>query len=822
MESPLLRVSPFCRRRPRPKETTVSLSTMSTTQISSKEIRSHDLSSICFVSLEVLVSLSLYENSFAFLCHGSKRILVRLILMEEGDDDNDAKKMAMAPPIVFTNLGFSSQEQIRSSTDRIPHKCHIIESEEQELPIAKRVVLRPLGRCPKTKWPKFFRNEEKEKEDAWALPPIKTLIQKSNLISIYKSNPDGVGTVYYYEVLEIILEQSTSLVGLSSTSTEYELDGSLLSSSVRRLPPLLSQEYILSSLKTNDCQDIYPKLDKIMKVLFQSPTLDGNEKVLHVIGTDEEHSLRICVESAAKQNGMQYFPLCGLAAFSHHSGSKVRTGSLADQLMGLQEAFKFIRTHRMEPCVLHLYDMDLELSTTDESLRHEQEERFWAHFMKGLSFHSSSDTNEDMGGNELCYTPPVLIVLSTVCSLKPGPFMEKLVFPSIVLETPNLQLAKSLWRNSISWEDSFWDSLKGRTAKDILWLSKKLEGSTTTTPLVTLKKQCKILDAKNKSESSSKVAKVSNVHWDDVGGLSHVRKEILDAIELPLKYPHLFPSSGGRSGILLYGPPGTGKTLVAKAVATECGLPFFSVKGPELLGSYVGESEASVRAIFEEARQAAAQNTPNISASILFFDELDSLAPRRGGVGDGGGVMERVVATLFAELDGSSNAPDEGRVFVMGATNRPDLLDPGLLRPGRLDRLVYLGVPEDDEERTRVLAAQIRKIKLAGDSTEMARQIVSRLPKRLTGADLSTIASGALSHAIHRLCRQADEEQKLMERVRESPVAMDQVLEGWDFEKRTPTVELDDLLRASEEVIPSLSEKDLEHYERLRDQYTRI
>ena len=145
-----------------------------------------------------------------------------------------------------------------------------------------------------------------------------------------------------------------------------------------------------------------------------------------------------------------------------------------------------------------------------------------------------------------------------------------------------------------------------------------------------------------------------------------------------------------------------------------------------------------------------------------------------------------------------------------------------MLRPGRLDRLVYLGVPEDDEERTRVLAAQIRKIKLAGDSTEMARQIVSRLPKRLTGADLSTIASGALSHAIHRFCRQADEEQKLMERVRESPVAMDQVLEGWDFEKRTPTVELDDLLRASEEVIPSLSEKDLEHYERLRDQYTRI
>jgi peroxin-6 len=280
----------------------------------------------------------------------------------------------------------------------------------------------------------------------------------------------------------------------------------------------------------------------------------------------------------------------------------------------------------------------------------------------------------------------------------------------------------------------------------------------------------------------------------------------------------------------LLGPPGTGKTLVAKAVATECGLPFLSVKGPELLGSYVGESEANIREIFSSAREAAVENAP-IAASILFFDELDSLAPRRGGVGDGGGVMERVVATLFAELDGpsssgsSSSTTTEGRVFVMGATNRPDLLDPSLLRPGRLDRLVYLGIPTDQEERARVLAAQLHKLRLEGDSFEMAQAVVSTLPPRLTGADLSTIASGAMLQAVQRLCRQADKEQqqRLAQEQRDGTgvgVTIEQILEGWDNDQRTPIVGLDDLLEAAKEVTPSVSKTELDRYEHLRRQYS--
>ena len=187
--------------------------------------------------------------------------------------------------------------------------------------------------------------------------------------------------------------------------------------------------------------------------------------------------------------------------------------------------------------------------------------------------------------------------------------------------------------------------------------------------------------------------KIPNVTWDDVGGLSSVKSDILDTIQLPLERPELFADglkkrSGMVSslrahllpsllwlGILLYGPPGTGKTLLAKAVATSCSLNFLSVKGPELLNMYIGESEANVRRVFQRARAAR--------PCVIFFDELDSVAPKRGNHGDSGGVMDRIVSQLLSELDGMSTGTEHTDVFVIGATNRPDLLDPALLRPGR-------------------------------------------------------------------------------------------------------------------------------------------
>lgn len=197
--------------------------------------------------------------------------------------------------------------------------------------------------------------------------------------------------------------------------------------------------------------------------------------------------------------------------------------------------------------------------------------------------------------------------------------------------------------------------------------------------------------------------KIPNVGWDDVGGLANVKSAVMETIQLPLERPELFAKGmKKRSGILFYGPPGTGKTLLAKAIATEFSLNFFSVKGPELLNMYIGESEANVRRVFQRARDAR--------PCVVFFDELDSVAPKRGNQGDSGGVMDRIVSQLLAELDGmSEGAEGSGGVFVIGATNRPDLLDPALLRPGRFDKMLYLGVSDTHDKQLTILEALTRK-----------------------------------------------------------------------------------------------------------------
>ncbi len=212
------------------------------------------------------------------------------------------------------------------------------------------------------------------------------------------------------------------------------------------------------------------------------------------------------------------------------------------------------------------------------------------------------------------------------------------------------------------------------------------------------------VDAARKNFADSIGApKIPNVTWDDVGGLNNVKDAVQETIQLPLERPELFAKGmKKRSGILFYGPPGTGKTLLAKAIATEYSLNFFSVKGPELLNMYIGESEANVRRVFQRARDAR--------PCVVFFDELDSVAPKRGNQGDSGGVMDRIVSQLLAELDGMSGGEDTGGgVFVIGATNRPDLLDPALLRPGRFDKMLYLGVSDTHDKQMTIMEALTRK-----------------------------------------------------------------------------------------------------------------
>uniref|UniRef100_A0A7N6AVW6 Peroxisomal ATPase PEX6 n=1 Tax=Anabas testudineus TaxID=64144 RepID=A0A7N6AVW6_ANATE len=231
--------------------------------------------------------------------------------------------------------------------------------------------------------------------------------------------------------------------------------------------------------------------------------------------------------------------------------------------------------------------------------------------------------------------------------------------------------------------------------------------------------------------------KIPNVRWEDVGGLQQVKREILDTVQLPLQHPELLSLGLNRTGVLLYGPPGTGKTLLAKAVATECSMTFLSVKGPELINMYVGQSEENIREVFCRARSAA--------PCVVFFDELDSLAPSRGRSGDSGGVMDRVVSQLLAELDALHSSVG---VFVIGATNRPDLLDQSLLRPGRFDKLVYVGINEDRVSQLQVLQAILRKFQL--EAAVNLQEVVDRCPAHMTGADLYALCSDAMATAIKR------------------------------------------------------------------------
>ncbi len=204
------------------------------------------------------------------------------------------------------------------------------------------------------------------------------------------------------------------------------------------------------------------------------------------------------------------------------------------------------------------------------------------------------------------------------------------------------------------------------------------------------------------------LVEVPKVRWDDIGGLEHAKQELREAVEWPLKYPELFKTVNIKppKGILLYGPPGTGKTLLAKAVANEANANFISVKGPELLSKWFGESEKHVRDMFRKARQVA--------PCIIFFDEIDALAPRRGALGDTH-ATERVVSQLLTELDGLEELKD---VVVLAATNRPDMIDPALLRPGRIERHIYIP-PPDKNARKEIFKIHLRGKPLGYDAEDV-------------------------------------------------------------------------------------------------------
>jgi transitional endoplasmic reticulum ATPase len=222
---------------------------------------------------------------------------------------------------------------------------------------------------------------------------------------------------------------------------------------------------------------------------------------------------------------------------------------------------------------------------------------------------------------------------------------------------------------------------------------------------------------------------VSETSWDDIGGLADIKETLTEGVEWPLRYPEIYANAKVEAprGVLLAGPPGSGKTLIARALANQCEASFISIKGPELISKWVGESEKGVREIFRHAKQAA--------PCIVFFDELDSMAPRRGG-GNDGNVGDRVIAQLLTEMDGI-----EGRegVIVLAATNRPELIDPALLRPGRFDLIVELRHP-NEEERRAIFAVHLREKPIAPEVT--TEELAKVTPGR-SGADIEAICRRA-------------------------------------------------------------------------------
>lgn len=299
---------------------------------------------------------------------------------------------------------------------------------------------------------------------------------------------------------------------------------------------------------------------------------------------------------------------------------------------------------------------------------------------------------------------------------------------------------------------------------------------------------------------------IPNVTWGDIGGIDFVKGEILDTIDMPLKHPELFTSGmKKRSGILFYGPPGTGKTLMAKAIATNFSLNFSSVKGPELLNMYIGESEANVRRVFQKAREA--------KPCVIFFDEIDSVAPKRGNQGDSGGVMDRIVSQLLAELDGMST--DADGVFVIGATNRPDLLDEALLRPGRFDKLLYLGIPDTHTKQLNILEALTRKFVL--DSDVKLIELAKLCPFNYTGADFYALCSDAMLNAMSRIARIVEKKVSQYNKITGENISTRRWFDRIATKDDTKVVvKMKDFLKAQEQLTPSVSRAELDHYETVR------
>lgn len=251
---------------------------------------------------------------------------------------------------------------------------------------------------------------------------------------------------------------------------------------------------------------------------------------------------------------------------------------------------------------------------------------------------------------------------------------------------------------------------------------------------------------------------IPNVSWEQIGGLDELKQKLIESVDWPLSHPKIFSRMGivPPKGILLYGPPGCGKTLLARAVANESKANFISIKGPELLSKYVGESEKAIREVFRKARMAA--------PCIIFFDEFDSIAPSRGRYTSDSGVSEKVLSQFLTELDGLEVNKD---IVIIAATNRPDILDPALIRPGRIDRILLVPAPDEDG-RLEILKIFTKNMPIVND---FDLKNFNKKLKGFSGADIETICRESAMIALRENIRAKKVASLHFEEARESVFA---------------------------------------------------
>ena len=817
------RWSPFCRNA-KQESSTVSLSIVWTCPSLKQGV---DAFSSVYVS--DLLDLQLMQGQVCWLMGAAWKVAV--ILREVNGSPSRNKKLLLVPPCLAASLGKFPCTWLSRDDDE---KFELVPSEYdciKQVPLAESVTLMRI---------EFVNSSQTEENER-----IKDFFSAGRLISCNTvcGLPDSNGVMVFYVIIDHTIKSS---MVMTSPDTRVSIQYNSNLCLAKSLPhPVMAHSYFNSVMHNNVGTTLEPSPYSIIQQhndrcdsftsdlaqLLQKTRTNNDEyctfstsKRCILITGHPDNDLNDRIDEAAWAVGMPCLHICGLAQFAYSETGNVHSGGIADRINAVKVAFG--RPIAL-PHVIHFAGLDQEFTDTERDIDPDRvrndEERFLALLQQEMASNSNA-----------------IVVLSSQRPLSSSsPLTTVSPYRTRVLAAPSLEEARLIWHNAKPSQPNYhWTWIRDlvlqrfSTASELKYLRDSLEVVTNNMEKEEVQNliqqlQKNYLSLTNVSHDST--ARIPRVYWKDIGALSDVREEIMDAIQLPLQHPHLFKRA---RGLLLFGPPGSGKTLVAKAVATECQIPFFGIKGPELLGTYVGESEANVRRVFDEARRQAvvhATNARRVGHAVVFFDELDSLAPRRGKDGDGGGIMDRVATTLLGELDNDDKViTDDGSqasvmLFVMGATNRPDLLDPALLRPGRLDRHVYLGLPTDDEDRIQILAAQMSKFKFGNGLTaqEVARAVLTDIPRNLSGADLSAISSGAMRRCLNRICGAVEQEAAKQQGV-DLYVARQRVIQEWESQgKLEPLVTREDVILASQNVAPSVSTQELLKYEALRQKYSR-